>query len=105
MEMHLMMNWILHLVQWQNACVSISTKHRKSKCSLKVQNVVGDCINNVLEGNPVNGPNQQFRPAVQHNIMRANPPNPAAGDQMGFFQEGRQTITYGSTGDFSFQNL
>ena len=71
----------------------------------KVQNVVGDCINNVLEGNLVNGPNQQFRPPVQQNIMRANPPNPAAGDQMGFFQEGRQTITYDSTGDFSFQNL
>ena len=80
-------------------------KTQKEQVLFKIQNVVGDCINNVLEGNPVNGPNQQFRPPVQQNIMRANPPNPAAGDQMGFFQEGHQTITYDSTGDFSFQNL
>ena len=80
-------------------------KTQKEQVLFKIQNVVGDCINNVLEGNPVNGPNQQFRPPVQQNIMRANPPNPAAGDQIGFFQEGRQTITYDSTGDFSFQNL
>ena len=80
-------------------------KTQKEQVLFKIQNVVGDCINNVLEGNPVNGPNQQFRPPVQQNIMHANPPNPAAGDQMGFFQEGRQTITYNSTGDFPFQNL
>ena len=80
-------------------------KTQKEQVLFKIQNAVGDCINNVLEGNPVNGPNQQFRPPVQQNIMCANPPNAAAGDQMGFFQEGHQTITYDSTGDFSFQNL
>ena len=80
-------------------------KTQKEQVLFKIQNVVEDCINNVLEGNPVNGPNQQFRPPVQQNIMHANPPNAAAGDQMGFFQEGCQTITYNSAGDFSFQNL
>ena len=44
-------------------------KTQKEQVLFKIQNVVGDCINNVLEGNPVNGPNQQFRPPVQQNIM------------------------------------
>ena len=80
-------------------------KAQKEQVLFRIQNIVGDCINDVLKGNPVNGSNQQFRPPVQQNIMCTNPPNADAGVQMGFFQEGHQTIMYDSTGDFSFQNL
>ena len=82
------------------------SKTQKEQVLFKIQNVVGECINNVLEGNPINSPSQTNRPPVATNIMRANPPNAAAGDQLGFFTgQQQQPISYDATGEFSYQPL
>ena len=81
------------------------SKTQKEQVLFKIQNVVGECINNVLEGNAINSP-QTNRPPVATNIMRATPPNAAAGDQLGFFAgQQQQPINYDATGEFSYQQL
>ena len=82
------------------------SKTQKEQVLFKIQNVVGECINNVLEGNAINVPSETNRPSVARNIMHANPPNAAAGDQLGFFTgQQQQPISYDATGEFSYQQL
>ena len=85
-------------------------KNQKEQVLYRIQNVVGDSINNVLEGMPVNGIQTNYRPQMQQNIMpprQTSTPdmNQAAGDQMPFFRQGEPSISFNTTGDFSYQNL
>ena len=86
-------------------CLHLS-KTQKEQVLFKIQNVVGECINNVLEGNAINAPSQTNRYPVATNIMCVNPPNAAARDQLGFFTgQQQQPISYNATGEFSYQQL
>ena len=72
--------------------------HTLTKVLFKIQKVVGECINNMLEGNPINAPPQTTRSPVATNIMHTNPLNAAARDQLSFFAgQQQQPISYDST--------
>ena len=77
----------------------------------KIQTLVGNCIDNVLEGLPLMGPPQvPFRqpPMVHQNIMQPQiqqeipTQSSAGGDTVGFYLQGGQNIKYDPTG-LSFQ--
>ena len=78
----------------------------------KIQTLVGNCIDNVLEGLPLMGPPQV---PMQQNIMplplqpaqNVGPNvgrNAAAGECMGFFEQAAQGIQFDASG-LSFQQL
>ena len=78
----------------------------------KIQTLVGNCIENVLEGLPLMGPPQVPFPQGQ-NIMQAPRQLPAAnaarnnapaGERLGFFEQAAQAIQYDENG-LSFQQL
>ena len=78
----------------------------------KIQTLVGNCIENVLEGLPLMGPPQVPFPQGQ-NIMQAPQPLPPAnlarntapaGECLGFFEQAAQAIQYDGNG-LSFQQL
>ena len=80
----------------------------------KIQNLVGNCIENVLEGLPLMGVPQMGMQQAQ-NIMPPPPqppqnvvvnqgPNAAAGEHIGFFEQAAQGIRFDSSG-LSFQDL
>ena len=78
----------------------------------KVQTLVGNCIDNVLEGLPLMGPpqvpmHQNIMPPLPQPAQNVGPNsshNAAAGERMGFFEQAAQGIQFDGSG-LSFQQL
>ena len=68
----------------------------------KIQTLVGNCIDNILEGLPLMGVPQMNIQQVQNimpappqqsqNVVPNQPHNPAAGEHMNFFEQAAQAI-------------
>ena len=80
----------------------------------KIQSLVGNCIENVLEGLPLIGVPQMGMQQAQNimppplqppqNVVVNQAPTAAAGERMGFFEQATQGIRFDSSG-LSFQDL
>ena len=78
----------------------------------KVQTLVGNCIDNVLEGLPLMGPpqvpmHQNIMPPLPQPAQNVGPNssrNAAAGERMGFLEQAAQGIQFDGSG-LSFQQL